>query len=138
VITATSPEGPVGMTTNALCSLSLDPLMVLACFDNDSRTLRVVRETGRFGVNLLRADHGELSRVFASKLPHRAKFDGVPYRMHDGVPILSEALGWLSVDLAALHPGGDHTIGTGHVRELSAPQEGDPLVFYRGDYRGIV
>jgi len=33
VITASGPEGAVGMTTNAFTSLSLDPLLVLVCFD---------------------------------------------------------------------------------------------------------
>ena len=42
VVTATGPEGPVGMTANAVCSLSLEPVLLLVCFDNGARTLRVV------------------------------------------------------------------------------------------------
>ena len=45
-----APAGPVGMTANAVCSLSLDPLLALVCFANGSRTLRVVRERRRFGM----------------------------------------------------------------------------------------
>ena len=67
VVTATSPEGPVGLTANAVCSLSLDPLLLLVCFDNEARTLPVVREAGRFGVNVLRSDQEALARLFASK-----------------------------------------------------------------------
>jgi 3-hydroxy-9,10-secoandrosta-1,3,5(10)-triene-9,17-dione monooxygenase reductase component len=139
VVTATSERGPVGMTANAVCSLSLDPLLVLVSFDNGARTLPVVRATGRFGFNMLRADQGTLSRVFASKLPEHEKFEGVPHRMEDGLPILDGALAWMTCDLEALHPGGDHTIGIGAVRAMM-PEEahGDPLVWYRGDYRGIV
>src|SRR4051812_23012584 len=37
VVTATSLEGPVGMTANAVCSLSLEPLLLLVCFDNTAR-----------------------------------------------------------------------------------------------------
>jgi 3-hydroxy-9,10-secoandrosta-1,3,5(10)-triene-9,17-dione monooxygenase reductase component len=139
VITGTSERGPVGMTANAMCSLSLEPLLVLVCFDNRARTLPVVREQGRFGVNMLGANQGELSRLFASKLPEQEKFSGVPHRTEDGVPIVDGVLGWLTCELRDLHPGGDHTIGVGAVRTLSeAPVTGDPLVWYRGDYRGIV
>ena len=53
VITATAETGPVGMTANAVASLSLEPLLLLVAFDNTARTLQVVRETERFGVNVL-------------------------------------------------------------------------------------
>jgi 3-hydroxy-9,10-secoandrosta-1,3,5(10)-triene-9,17-dione monooxygenase reductase component len=139
VVTGTSERGPVGMTANAVCSLSLDPLLVLVCFDNDARTLPIVRSVGRFGLNMLRADQGTLSRVFASKLAEHEKFAGVPHRMEDGVPIIDGALAWMTCTLVELHPSGDHTIGVGAVREMM-PEDarGDPLVWYRGDYRGIV
>ena len=65
------------MTTNAVTSLSLDPLLLLVCFANDARTLPVVREAGRFGVNVLAAGQEELARRFAGKLPEAEKFEGV-------------------------------------------------------------
>ena len=138
VVTGVGERGPVGMTANAVCSLSLDPLLVLVCFDNDARTLPIVREVGRFGLNMLRADQGTLSRVFASKLPEHEKFAGVSHHIEDGVPIIEGTLAWMTCDLEELHPGGDHTIGVGAVREMAEDASGDPLVWYRGDYRGIV
>jgi flavin reductase (DIM6/NTAB) family NADH-FMN oxidoreductase RutF len=138
VVTATTDGGPVGLTANAVCSLSLDPLLVLVCFDNAARTLPVIREQGRFGLNLLRADQGALSRLFASKLPENEKFDDVPHRLEDGLPIIDGVLAWMTCDLQTVHPGGDHTIGIGAVREMAEEGHGDPLVWYRGDYRGIV
>ena len=80
VVTATAPEGPVGMTANAVCSLSLDPLLLLVCFDHGARTLRVVRDTERFGVNVLAAGEDAIARRFASKLPEAEKFAGVAAR----------------------------------------------------------
>jgi flavin reductase (DIM6/NTAB) family NADH-FMN oxidoreductase RutF len=138
VVTANGERGPVGLTANAVCSLSLDPLLVVVCFDNAARTLPVVRDEGRFGLNLLRADQGGLSRLFASKLPEHEKFDEVPHRYEDGLPVIDGVLAWLTCDLRELHPGGDHTIGVGAVRAMADEAHGDPLVWYRGDYRGIV
>src|SRR3954470_9026953 len=74
VVTAMSPEGPVGMTANAISSLSLDPLLLLVCFDNASRTLAVVRDSRRFGVNVLAVGQEALARRFAGKLPEAEKF----------------------------------------------------------------
>ena len=127
VVTATGPEGPVGMTANAVCSLSLDPLLLLVCFDNGARTLRVVRETERFGVNVLGAGQEELARRFASKLPEAEKFEGVPHSVHDGIPVLEDALAWVGCTLDRLIPGGDHTIGIGAVRAAETGGAGEPL-----------
>jgi flavin reductase (DIM6/NTAB) family NADH-FMN oxidoreductase RutF len=134
VVTATSPEGPVGMTANAVCSLSLDPLLLLVCFDNEARTLPVVREVGRFGVNVLRADQEALARLFASKRPESEKFAGVPHTVHDGIPVIEGALAWVGCRLERVIPGGDHTIGIGAV-EAAEAGHGDPLLWFRGSYR---
>ena len=93
VITATAEAGPVGMTANAVASLSLEPLLLLVAFDNTARTLQVVRGTERFGVNVLGAGQEELARLFASKAPEDAKFAGVPHSVHDGLPVLDGAIG---------------------------------------------
>jgi flavin reductase (DIM6/NTAB) family NADH-FMN oxidoreductase RutF len=135
VVTATAPEGPVGMTANAVCSLSLDPLLLLVCFDNEARTLPVVRETGRFGVNVLRAGQQDLARLFASKTPESEKFAGVPHTVHDGIPVIEDVLAWVGCRLERLIPGGDHTIGIGAV-EAAEAGEGAPLLWFRGSYRG--
>jgi len=136
VITAQGPGGPAGLTANALCSLSLDPLLLLACFENSARTLPIVRETGRFGINVLRSGQDETSGVFASKVPERDKFAGLAYTVRDGVPVLDDTLAWLVCDVRELLPGGDHTIATGAVRTMHL-RGGDPLVWFRGAYRTI-
>jgi flavin reductase (DIM6/NTAB) family NADH-FMN oxidoreductase RutF len=133
VVTASSPEGPVGMTANAITSLSLEPLLLLVVFDNGSRTLPVVRDTGRFGVNVLTADQKELALLFASKTPENEKFAGVPHSVHEGIPVLEGALAWIGCRLERLVPAGDHTIGIGAVESAEAGA-GEPLVWYRGMY----
>ncbi|MBV9414029.1 MAG: flavin reductase, partial [Solirubrobacterales bacterium] len=39
VVTSAAATAMGGMTANAVCSLSLDPLLALACFENNARTL---------------------------------------------------------------------------------------------------
>ena len=134
VVTAGSPEGPVGMTANAVCSLSLDPLLLLVAFDNEARTLPAVRAIGRFGVNVLAAGQEDLARLFASKLPESEKFAGVPHTVHDGIPVIEDALAWVGCRLERLIPGGDHTIGIGAV-EAAEAGSGEPLLWFRGGYR---
>ena len=136
VITSAGPSGSGGMTANALCSLSLDPLLVLVCFENRARTLPLVRDSGRFGINVLTADQERLAGVFASKLPESEKLDGVPHRFQSGVPVIEDSLAWAVCDLRELIPGGDHTIAIGEVGELGLG-EGEPLLWFGGGYHAV-
>lgn len=133
VVTSAGPAGAGGMTANALCSLSLDPLLALVCFANEARTLPIVRDARRFGVNVLTSNQEELAGVFASKLPESEKLDGVEHHLDSGVPIIDGALAWAACELRELIPGGDHTIAIGEVVSMGLGG-GEPLVWYGGRY----
>ena len=134
VVTASGSDGPVGMTANAVCSLSLEPLLALVCFANGARTLKVVRDTGRFGVNVLAAGQEDLARLFASKLPEAEKFAGVQHTVHDGIPVIEGTLAWVGCTLEQLIGAGDHTIGIGAVTAAEIAADAPPLIWYRGEY----
>jgi flavin reductase (DIM6/NTAB) family NADH-FMN oxidoreductase RutF len=136
VITSSGPAGAGGMTANALCSLSLDPLLALVCFENQARTLPIVREAGRFAVNLLAASQERLAGVFASKLPESEKLTGVDHRLERGVPVINGSLAWAVCDLQELIAGGDHTIAIGQVTSLGLG-DGKPLLWYAGRYHNL-
>jgi 3-hydroxy-9,10-secoandrosta-1,3,5(10)-triene-9,17-dione monooxygenase reductase component len=136
IVTCQGTGGPAGLTTNAVTSVSLDPLLLLVCFDNGSRTLPVVREARRFAVNVLRAGQEELAAAFASKRMATEKFESVTHRVAHGVPVLDDALAWVACELVELLPGGDHTIGIGSVVAGGA-SEGDPIVSFRGGFTGL-
>src|SRR2546423_12350415 len=108
VITAAGPTGSGGMTANALCSLSLDPLLALVCFENSARTLPIVRDAQRFAVNVLSSDQADLASLFASKLPEAEKLEGVDHRFEHGLPIIDGALAWAVCELRDLIGWGPH------------------------------
>jgi 3-hydroxy-9,10-secoandrosta-1,3,5(10)-triene-9,17-dione monooxygenase reductase component len=134
IVTAHGEDGPAGLTTSAVSSLSLDPMLLLVCFDNGSRTLPIVRQARRFAINVLRAGQEDLARVFASKRVPREKFEAVTHTVAHGVPVLDDALAWLACDLEDLAPAGDHTIGIGRVTHMDSDPHGDPLVYFRGTF----
>jgi len=144
VVTSNGPDGPAGMTTNAVTSVSLVPLLLLVCFDHSSRTLDVVRASGRFGVNILGRDDEPLAAVFASKALALEKFEAITGELPGpgwseahGVPVLTSALAWIACEVRELHSAGDHTIGIGEVVGMATPDERPPLVYHRGGYTTI-
>jgi 3-hydroxy-9,10-secoandrosta-1,3,5(10)-triene-9,17-dione monooxygenase reductase component len=137
VVTCQGPDGPTGLTTNAVASLSLDPVLLLVCFDRASRTLPAVVAGGRFAVNVLAAGQEDLARAFASKRTPAEKFEAVTHRVAHGVPVLDGAVAWLACELRDVHDGGDHVIGVGAVTACDEDAAREPLVFHDGAYRGL-
>ncbi len=61
-----------------------------------------------------------------------ARFD----RTAHGTPVLYGALAYLECRLHTAQDAGDHTIFIAEVEDVVV-REGDPLLFYRGNYRAI-
>ena len=101
-----------------------------------ARTLPIVREAGRFAVNLLAADQAHLAGVFASKLPEAEKLDHVDHRLEDGMPVIDGVLAWATCELRELIAGGDHTIAIGAVTSMGLGG-GEPLLWYAGRYHSL-
>jgi flavin reductase (DIM6/NTAB) family NADH-FMN oxidoreductase RutF len=136
VITSAGQGSVGGMTANALCSLSLDPLLALVCFANSARTLRTVREAGRFAVNLLADGQRDVAGLFASKAPEAEKLDRVPHQLCGGMPVIDGALAWAVCELRDLIAGGDHTIAIGEVVDMGLG-DGQPLLWFEGRYHTL-
>jgi flavin reductase (DIM6/NTAB) family NADH-FMN oxidoreductase RutF len=138
VITSAAPRGAGGMTANAICSVSLEPPLVLVCFQNDARTLDTVRESGRFAVNLLAAGQRDVAGLFASKAPEEEKLLRVPHELRNGTPVIDGTIAWAVCDVQDLLAGGDHTIAIGEVMELGlGPGTGEPLLWFEGRYHTL-
>jgi len=134
VVSASGPDGPAGATANAVSSLSIEPMLMLACLDRGSRTLRAVQAANHFGVSVLHAGQEEIARAFASKAPVPEKWEGVAWSARGGIPAIDGALAWIGCELRDVLAAGDHVIVTGEVRDLLAGGEGAPLVFHGGEY----
>jgi flavin reductase (DIM6/NTAB) family NADH-FMN oxidoreductase RutF len=136
VVTAIGPHGRSGATASAVGSLSLDPMLMLACLDRGSRTLRSVQEAGLFGVDVLAADQEPLARQFSTKADEPDKWTGVDWSERDGIPALEGSVLWIGCELQDVLMGGDHVILTGVVIDLNA-RGGEPLIHHRGTYRAL-
>src|SRR5258708_12029556 len=65
-IVSVDQDGEVhGMTANAFCSVSLDPVLVLVCVDQRARTHAQLHARKRFGINILRSDQQAVSEYYA-------------------------------------------------------------------------
>ena|SRR6267154_434175 len=129
-----------GMTANAFASVSLNPLLLLVCVDHSARTHAHLHSKKRFGINILSEDQRLISEYYArpaysherAEEEAGARFD----RTVQGTPILQGALAYLECKLQSTQEAGDHTVFIAEVEDVVVRQ-GDPLLFFRGKYRGI-
>lgn len=129
VVTSIADGLPHGTTVSAFTSLSMDPPMVLVALDRGSDLLTVLRQSRRFGINVLGSTQSSLALAFARK-GGVGKFHGVRWLLDGCLPRLPDAPGWLACEVADLVDGGDHVVVLGRV---TAADTGDglPLTYHR-------
>lgn len=145
VIGSCSDDGTLNaMLADWVMQVSFKPRLVAVSIENDARTLRFIRETESFTVNLLHEKDGlEIARKVvmpseAKKVRGRSeeaaaqvidKLAGIPYGLHDnGCPVLERSLGWIACDAIAFHPAGDHTIVIGQCIDGERIRPGEMLI----------
>jgi flavin reductase (DIM6/NTAB) family NADH-FMN oxidoreductase RutF len=139
VVTTLDPDGqPVGTTASAVSSLSLEPPLILVCFDLASMTLRAVRSHRTFVVNVLAAPQQQLSANFARR-GLAADWDGIAHRPGlFGSPRLHGVLAAVECTVEHYLPGGDHEIVVGRVRGVeTGDAAASPLLYWRGSYLSV-
>jgi len=134
VITATTPDGPVGLTVGTFTSISLDPALVGFFATSTSRSLRSVLDAGRFTANVLGDKQAHVSKAFAGRDTDRfATIGWQPSAA--GSPRLDDALAWVDCTVTSTTVMGDHTAVVAQVDALDVVQHsGHPLLFFRGTY----
>jgi flavin reductase (DIM6/NTAB) family NADH-FMN oxidoreductase RutF len=129
-----------GMTANAFTSVSMDPMLVLVCVDQKTRTHAHLHAKKRFGINVLAENQRAVAEHYArvDRDPARAegeagaKFD----RTQHGTPVLHGAVAYLECRLQTAQDAGDHTIFIAEVEDVVV-RSGKPLLFFQSGYRGI-
>jgi flavin reductase (DIM6/NTAB) family NADH-FMN oxidoreductase RutF len=137
IITSIRSTGELhGLTANAFTSVSLVPPLLLICVDKKAESYPCFDESKIFTMNILSTDQEALSRKFA--VSGGNKFEGVSYRIGaNGAPILDGTLAYIECKVAGVMDAGDHTIYLGEIQQAETPQEGKPLMFFRGGYRSL-
>ncbi|GGQ73676.1 flavin reductase family protein [Streptomyces flaveolus] len=132
VVTTTGPDGAHrGMTLTSLCSVSLEPPVLLVCMRRGSPTLDAVQDGRRFAVNLLHRRARATAELFASGAPDR--FDRVPWRTGDDAagPHLVDAAHTIA-DCTVTNDQvvGDHVVIMGRVTRVTRmAEEQHPLLY---------
>ena len=132
IVTAMTPEGPIGFTCQSFSALSLDPPLIWIAPARSSSTWPQIERCGAFAVNVLGDDQEPLARGFAQS--GADKFAGVGYDLGPtGAPRLHGTLAQIDCNVHSVIEAGDHYSVVGEVVGLSS-SHGLPLLFFRGGF----
>jgi len=134
IVSVQDPGGPMGMTASAVCSLSLEPPMLLVCVARDALIHDQIVRADVFGIDVLGESQRDLARRFADRASHR--WDNVTELSPHGMPLLAGSLAHVDCRRDRVFPGGDHSIVTGIVEWVRA-SAGQPLTYFRRSYGGF-
>ena len=135
IVTTTYEGRPAGMTASAVCSLSVDPVLLLVCIDNRLATHRAIDASRRFAVNVLGEGDEALARRFARSVED--KFAAVPLVEGSDPPLLAQAIASFVCDVDERVPGGDHSIFVGRVLTCAATPGCRPLLYFRSSFGAL-
>ncbi len=131
------------MTATAVCSVSLDPPLVLVCVSKSSRFHGAIINAENWCLSLLSGHQEPLARHFSNRgRDLLSQFDHVTHVPSplSGTPLIDDALAWLECTTYGMHDGGDHTIVVGQIVRASGlpsddgPNAQPPLAYYQGAY----
>ena len=126
---------PVGLTVNSFNALSLAPALVLWSLRSASPSLAAFAQAQHFAINVLAEDQANLSRRFASPVPH--KFDeGTWHKGHGDVPVLSHGVAVFECEQMSQQEAGDHVLFIGRVLRVATEPKA-PLVFHARHYHAL-
>ncbi len=130
IVTATTEDGPVGITANSFSSLSMHPPLVLWSPDKNSRRYEYFAQADRFAIHVLAADQEALC--------WRVAKDGFALAENEwsqspnGCPVLTDSLARFECAHHASFDCGDHTIIVGRVLRAAFETGRDALGFFGG------
>lgn len=134
IISADTPDGPVGLAIGSFTSVSLDPPLVGFLPGKGSTTWPNIEAAGSFCVNILAADQLPVCRAFSAK--EGTKYADVGFRTEvTGSPVLDGVLSWIDCTIDTVADAGDHWWVMGKVAAMKVERDDvGALLFFRGAY----
>lgn len=139
VITTEGTAGMHGFTASAVCSVTDTPPTLLVCMNQSSRSHAHFLENKVLSVNVLAAQHEQISNAFASsKLGSEERFKlGNWTTLETGSPILKDALVSFDCEIQEIQQVGTHSVFMCRVVAIKQSQQEESLVYFNRGYHRV-
>ncbi len=139
VVTTEGASGLHGFTASAVCSVTDTPPTLLVCMNQASRSHAHFIENKTLCVNVLGAQHEQISNAFASsKLSSEDRFKlGAWTTLETGSPVLEDALVSFDCEIEQIQEVGTHSVFMCSVVAIKQSQQDESLVYFNRAYHQV-
>ncbi|QIC78942.1 flavin reductase [Acinetobacter indicus] len=138
VVTTAGASGVHGFTASAVCSVTDTPATLLVCMNQASRSHAHFIENKILSVNVLGAQHQQISNVFASKMKSEERFQyGTWTELETGAPVLTDAVTSFDCEIEQIQQVGTHSIFMCRVLAIQHSQQEHGLVYFNRAYHQV-
>ena len=138
VVTTAGASGVHGFTASAVCSVTDTPPTLLVCMNQASRSHAHFIENKILSVNVLGAQHQQISNVFASKMKSEERFQyGTWTELETGAPVLTDAVTSFDCEIEQIQQVGTHSIFMCRVVAIQHSQQEHGLVYFNRAYHQV-
>ncbi|ALX66215.1 flavin reductase family protein [Microbacterium sp. XT11] len=129
IITASSPDGPVGLTASSVASVAVDPAAVMFSVTRATGSAGAILAADTFVVHLIDHEHADLAQSFAVSGAERFTAAQGWSTLPTGEPYLADARAALRCRPLQTVPVGSSTVVIAEVVEVVTGTPGRPLVY---------
>lgn len=138
VVTAGDDTGRAGLTISSLMLAEGSPGTVHFLLGPTADVYDVIQRTDRFVVHVLAQNHRAISEVFAGRRPNPGgPFVGIAVTDTDWGPALDDVADRAFCSGVAVVEYGYSLLVSANIDEVVLADTTDPLVYFRGNYRGL-
>ena len=138
VVTTAGMSDRHGFTASAVCSVTDTPPTLLVCMNKSSRSHGFFAENKILSVNVLGAQHEQISNVFASKMSSEERFKyGCWTELETGSPVLTDALVSFDCEIEQIQEVGTHDVFMCRIVAIQKSQQDQSLVYFNRAYHQV-
>jgi len=139
VVTSELDDTIHGMTVGSLVSVSIEPPYIAVTLANQTRTHRMVTQTGLFGVTLLAAHQQTIADRFAGVIPDEGdRMDGLLIlRLAQNIPVIADGLGQLACRVIHQYGMPNSTLFVAEVLEARKDKNSAALIYGNRTYHPL-
>ncbi|MCL6654627.1 FMN reductase [Agrobacterium rubi] len=135
IITTDGPAGRAGFAATAVCSVTDSPATLLICLNRTASVFNAVIENKALCVNVLTAEHENLSLLFGGKTPVDERFAAAKWHYSvTGAPVLDDAMVSFDCVISDMQDIGTHRVLFCAVKSVRDSGADRALIYYKRAY----
>ena len=141
IVTTMDGDKPVGCTANCAMQVTAVPATIAVSINHDNYTHACIEKTGKFAISILKetSDPIIIGAFGFSSSKNIDKFKHVSYEMKEGLPVLTDACGYIICNVIDKFETLTHTIFLGDALEGELgenPESAMTYAYYHKELKG--